>query len=116
MKNASERNRAFALGIVAILGALALPLFGEEYGYIRENGGAGLSVVDVLQATGDQNTFLELLGRYDPEGFAILSDTELADKTVWAPTDAAFLAVSDTLSHRFRSTHSNLGNGWRAGD
>jgi len=48
--------------------------------------------------TGDHTTFLDLFSRYDPEGFAILSNAELADKTVWAPTDAAFLAVGGDLS------------------
>ena len=86
------------MGIGVILGVLAMPLFGQEYRFICENRGVGLSVVDVLQATGDHNTFLDLFSRYDPEGFAILSDAELADKTVWAPTDAAFLAMSDILS------------------
>jgi uncharacterized surface protein with fasciclin (FAS1) repeats len=61
------------------------------------NNGVGLSVIDVLQATGEHNTFLELFSQYDPEGYAILSDVELADKTVWAPTDEAFLEVKDSL-------------------
>ncbi len=47
-----------------------MPLFGEEYRFICENGGAGLSVVDVLQATGDHNTFLDLyVGAIVPFGF-----------------------------------------------
>ena len=86
------------------LGVLATPVFGdgeasgEEYRFICDNEGAGRSVVDVLLATGDHNTFLDLFSRFDPEGLAILSDTELADKTVWAPTDAAFLAIRGDLS------------------
>lgn len=86
------------------LSVLAAPSFGQEepvdtaYQFICETGGAGLGAVDVLQATGDHNTFLELFGRYDPEGLAILADPELADKTVWAPTDAAFLAIGDSLA------------------
>lgn len=93
-----------SVGIGLFLGVLATPLIGDEvptgedYWFICENDGLGLDVVEVLQATGDHTTFLDLLSRYDPEGFAILSDTERADKTVWAPTDAAFLAVSDSLS------------------
>ncbi len=98
MDNASVGRRVLAVGIGLVLGVLATPLFGEEYLFICENRGVGLSVVDVLQAFGDHNTFLDLFSRYDPEGFAILSDAELADKTVWAPTDAAFLAISDSLS------------------
>ncbi|MEY3020368.1 MAG: Fasciclin domain, partial [Actinomycetota bacterium] len=42
-------------------------------------------------------TFLALMEEHDPEGFAILADVELADKTVWAPTDAAFDALGGTL-------------------
>jgi len=70
---------------------------GNEYQFVCINNGVGLSVIDVLQATGEHNTFLELLSQYDPEGYAILSDVELADKTVWAPTDEAFLEVKDSL-------------------
>lgn len=70
----------------------------DEVRFVCENNGLGLSVVDVLQATGEHNTFLGLFSQYDPEGFAILSDPELADKTVWAPTDSAFLEISDSLS------------------
>jgi|GEM_PF-652708 len=70
---------------------------GNEYQFVCMNNGVGLSVVDVLQATGKHNTFLKLFNQYDPEGYAILSDVELADKTVWAPTDEAFLEVKDSL-------------------
>ncbi|OPL07437.1 MAG: hypothetical protein AVO33_05910 [delta proteobacterium ML8_F1] len=70
---------------------------GNAYQFVCMNNGLGLSVVDVLQATGEHNTFLELFSQYDPEGYAILSDVELADKTVWAPTDEAFLEVEDSL-------------------
>jgi uncharacterized surface protein with fasciclin (FAS1) repeats len=83
-------------------GFVATPVFAEEgaYRFVCEDDGAGLSVVDVLQATGDHETFLELFGRVDPEGFAILADPELADKTVWAPTDAAFAAILDEVPSR----------------
>lgn len=81
-----------------ILALLAIPAAAQdEIIFICDNKGIGLSVVDVLQATGEHNTFLNLFRQYDPEGFAILSDPELADKTVWAPTDAAFLEISDAL-------------------
>ncbi len=86
------------------LGVLTTPLFadgeasGEAYRFVCENEGAGWSAVDVLLATGNHTTFLDLFSRYDPEGIAILSDAKLADKTVWAPTDAAFLAVGGDLS------------------
>lgn len=62
----------------------------EQVEFVCENSGAGLSAVDVLQATGEHDVFLDYLSEYDPEGYAILSDPELADKTIWAPTDAAF--------------------------
>lgn len=81
-----------------LLGILATPLFGDEYRFICEQEGAGRSAVNVFLATGNHITFLDLLSRYDPAGFAILSDAELADKTVWAPTDDAFLAIRDDLS------------------
>ena len=68
------------------------------YEFVCENDGVGLSIVDVLRATGQHGTFLDVLTRYDPDGFAILSDPELADKTVWAPTDAAFSEVDGSLS------------------
>lgn len=58
--------------------------------FVCENSGAGLSAVDVLQATGEHTVFLDYFSEYDPEGFAILSDPALSDKTIWAPTNAAF--------------------------
>ncbi len=88
----------FAAAASLILWILATPLFGDEYRFVCEHEGAGQSAVDVLLATGNHTTFLDLLSRYDPEGFAFLSDAELADKTVWAPTDAAFLAICDDLA------------------
>ena len=70
----------------------------EGYEFVCNDDGLGLSAVDVLQASGEHQTFLSLLGRYDSEALDILADPVLADKTVWAPTDAAFSAISDTLS------------------
>lgn len=70
----------------------------EGYVFVCDDEGQGLSIVDVLQATGDHQTFLDLFSQYDPEGFAILSDPELADTTVWAPTDAAFSEVEAPVS------------------
>lgn len=63
--------------------------------FICENSGAGLSAVDVLEATGDHDVFLEYLSEYDPEGYQILTDPAASDKTIWAPTDAAFAALGD---------------------
>lgn len=68
------------------------------YQFVCEDGGRGASVVDVLRATGEHDTFLDFLSRYDAEGFEILSDPLLSDKTVWAPTDAAFDALGDDVS------------------
>jgi hypothetical protein len=63
--------------------------------FVCEDDGAGLSAVDVLEATGEHGVFLEYLQTYDPEGYEILTDPELSDKTIWAPTDAAFAALGD---------------------
>ena len=70
----------------------------QGYAFVCENEGLGLSIVDVLRATGEHGTFLRLTLEHDPEGFAILADPELADKTIWAPTDAAFAEIAESLS------------------
>lgn len=41
----------------------------DAHRFACENGGQGLSVVDVLQATGDHSIFPDLFQQYDPEGF-----------------------------------------------
>jgi len=69
----------------------------DGYRFVCDDGGAGLHLVDVLRATGEHTTFLVLMEEHDPEGFAILADVALADKTVWAPTDAAFDALGGAL-------------------
>lgn len=69
-----------------------------DYEFVCENEGAGLSILDVLEATGEHDTFLSFFAEFDPEGYAILGDPELADKTVWAPTDAAFAELGDAPS------------------
>ena len=71
---------------------------GGAYEFVCDDGGRGTSVVDVLRATGEHETFLDLLSQHDPEGFEILTDPVLSDKTVWAPTDAAFSALGDAVS------------------
>lgn len=71
---------------------------GGTYQFVCDDGGRGTSVVDVLRATGEHETFLDLFSQHDPEGFEILSDPVLSDKTVWAPTDAAFSALGDAVS------------------
>jgi len=71
---------------------------GGEYEFVCENDGTGLSILDVLEATGEHDTFLSFFAEYDPEGYAVLADPELADKTVWAPTYAAFAELGDAPS------------------
>lgn len=103
MENRLFGRIALAVSFGLFLLVFTLPMVSAEetmeikYQFICNNDGFGLSVVDVLQASGDHSIFLDLFRRYDPEGYGILSDPELADKTVWAPTDAAFLAISDSL-------------------
>lgn len=67
------------------------------YEYVCPTNSSGLTPVRVLAATGNHALFLELFEQHDPEGFAILSDPLLADKTVWAPTDEAFESIAGTL-------------------
>jgi hypothetical protein len=38
---------------------------------------------------------LDYLREYDPEGYEILTDPAASDKTIWAPTDAAFAKLGD---------------------
>ena len=66
-----------------------------EAEFVCPDEGAGLSAVDVLQATGDHDVFLDYLREYDPEGYAILTDPAASDKTIWAPTDAAFAKLGN---------------------
>jgi uncharacterized surface protein with fasciclin (FAS1) repeats len=111
-RRATTARRPLLVGI-ATFGVLAAPLpaavaqvdapstaaiRSAGYAFVCENEGLGLSIVDVLRATGEHGTFLRLTLEHDPEGFAILADPELADKTVWAPTDAAFAEIAETLS------------------
>jgi len=51
----------------------------------------------VMRATGQHTTLVARKERADPEGDAILADVALADKTVWAPADAAFDALGDAI-------------------
>lgn len=86
---------AFALISVCLLTACGAT---TEYTFVCDDEGRGLSAVDVLEATGEHETFLALLREHDPEGYEVLADPVLADKTIWAPTDAAFSTVADLLS------------------
>ena len=94
-----------SLGVIATAALLLFPVTtfpstavaqaatGTEF--ICENSGAGLSAVDVLQATGEHDVFLDYLREFDPEGYEILTDPAASDKTIWAPTDAAFAKLGD---------------------
>lgn len=53
----------------------------------------------LLSGIFQHSIFLDLFRCYDPEAYRILSDPEFADKTVWAPMHAAFLAISDSLPY-----------------
>lgn len=55
------------------------------------------SAISVLEKTKDHNLFISYLENYDPEGYQILLDPDLADKVIWAPTDAAFLEIDSML-------------------
>lgn len=57
-----------------------------------------LSLVEVLEQTGRHTTFLALLQEHDEEGYQILTDADLSDKTIWAPTDEAFADVASQLN------------------
>lgn len=90
---------AFTVGALLglTLGGLGVMPAGAQvddgYRFVCDDGGAGLHLVDVLRATGEHTTFLALMQEHDPEGFEILADVALADKTVWAPTDDAFATL-----------------------
>lgn len=91
-----------ALGVVLVV-ATASPSAGQEAApgdvqFMCDNDGANLSAVDVLEATGEHGVFLDYLREYDSEGYAMLADPVAADKTVWAPTDAAFAKLGDAPS------------------
>lgn len=65
--------------------------------FICQDEGTGLSALDVLEITGQHATFLSLLEEHDQEGYDILADPLLADKTIWAPIDSAFEQIEDAL-------------------
>ena len=66
---------------------------GEKF--VCPDSGIGLSAIDVLRATGEHAVFVDYLREYDPEGYEILTDPAASDKTIWAPTDAAFAKLGD---------------------
>jgi len=98
------KNRAtvgMAVAFMTTMGLISPVMFTsasantDEVQFICESSGAGLSAVDVLSATGEHDVFLEYLSEFDPEGYQILTDPELSDKTIWAPTDEAFAKLGD---------------------
>lgn len=103
----SPKRFGLQLGAVAASALLTLtfsPLTGsaawandQAYEFSCEGGGIGLDLVSVLEGTGEHDKFLELMSRHDPEGFSILADVTLADKTIWAATDAAFSEIEANL-------------------
>lgn len=89
---------AAAIVALATLGTTASTAVADESTaaeFVCEDGGEGLSAVDVLEATGEHGVFLDYLREYDPEGYEVLTDPALSDKTIWAPTDAAFAKLGD---------------------
>ena len=109
MVGAYTKMKVVALGLFLFI-ALALPISAHssttannqngswgDYEYVCPANSSSLSPISVLAATGEHNTLISLLKEHDPEGFAILSDPKLADKTVWAPLDSAFEKSSDDL-------------------
>jgi len=66
--------------------------------FICVNEGQGLSAVDVLESTGQHHHFLRLLLEHDEEGYEILTNPILSDKTIWAPSDNAFEAIEEELN------------------
>jgi len=99
MKNRTISGLAVAflttMGLVSPVMVMTASANTEEVQFICENSGAGLSAVDVLSATGEHDVFLKYLSQFDPEGYQILTDPELSDKTIWAPTDEAFAKLGD---------------------
>jgi uncharacterized surface protein with fasciclin (FAS1) repeats len=65
--------------------------------FICQDEGTGLNAIDVLEATNQHSTFLSLLEEHDQEGYDILMDPLLADKSIWAPIDSAFEQIEDEL-------------------
>lgn len=84
-----------ALTTLAATASVAVADESTAVTFVCEDGGAGLSAVDVLEATGEHGVFLEYLREYDPQGYEILTDPALSDKTIWAPTDAAFAKLEE---------------------
>ena len=96
MKSRIARPISVIIGVLVITGlgtSVAADTQGVEF--VCPDSGLGLSAVDVLRATGEHDVFLDYLREYDPEGYEILTDPAASDKTIWAPTDAAFAKLGD---------------------
>lgn len=95
-------RKQIARPVSVIIGILVVAGFGTSVAadtqaveFVCPDSGIGLSAVDVLRATGEHDVFLDNLREYDPEGYQILTDPAASDKTIWAPTDAAFAKLGD---------------------
>ena len=95
-------RKQIARPVSVIIGILVVAGFGTSVAadtqaveFVCPDSGIGLSAVDVLRATGEHDVFLDHLREYDPEGYEILTDPAASDKTIWAPTDAAFAKLGD---------------------
>lgn len=91
---------AVAAGLLALIAGLVTNVASASANtgsveFVCDNDGIGLSAVDVLKATGEHDVFLDYLSEYDPEGYEILTDPALSDKTIWAPTNEAFAELGD---------------------
>lgn len=84
------------VGILVVAGfgtSVAADTQGVEF--VCPDSGLGLCAVEGLYATGEHDVFLDYLREYDPECYGILTDPAASDKTIWAPTDAAFAKLGD---------------------
>ena len=96
MKSRIARPISVIIGVLVIAGlGTSVAADTQRVEFVCPDSGIGLSAVDVLRATGEHDVFLDYLREYDPEGYEILTDPAASDKTIWAPTDAAFAKLGD---------------------
>jgi uncharacterized surface protein with fasciclin (FAS1) repeats len=101
MKHIKVKIAALFVMLVALTTGLGFSMTAssnqDDTEFVCQEGGTGSSAIDVLEATGQHSTFLRLLEEHDQEGYDILADPMLADKTIRAPVDSAFEQIGDTL-------------------
>ena len=96
MRKQIARPVSVIIGILVVAGFdTSVAADTQAVEFVCPDSGVGLSAVDVLRATGEHDVFLDHLREYDPEGYEILTDPAASDKTIWAPTDAAFAKLGD---------------------